>query len=115
MPATRKLSDRTTGMFADRTRRVGQYDEENLGLTSGLGPYAVPGQTRGNPGGDSYAFNIFPYAVSGQMNINPSSLAPGSNLSAVQQGAYALAKDAGLDDTVASENPSGLTGMTSSY
>jgi hypothetical protein len=112
MPAQRKLTERTKGMFAGQAVDIGQYDDSNMGLASGLGPYEVPGQTRGEATQSSFAFYQWPYSVTGQLNINPSTLSPGSNLSAVQQGALQLAKKAGFDDR-ATGNPSGLTGMPS--
>jgi hypothetical protein len=118
MPAQRKLTERTKGMFAGQATDIGQYDDSNMGLASGLGPYEVPGQTRGEPTGSTFAFYQWPYSVSGQLNISPASLDPGSNLGAVkhlsgtQQKSRQLAKDAGFDDR-ATGNPSGLMGMPS--
>jgi len=118
MPAQRKLTERTKGMYAGQATDLGQYDDSNLELASGLGPYAVPGSTRGEPTGATFAFYQWPYSVSGQLNVSPASLEPGSNLGAVknlsgvQQKSMQLAKDAGLDTRVTG-NPSGLNGMPS--
>jgi hypothetical protein len=119
MPAQRKLTDRTKGMFAGQATDIGQYDDSNMGLASGLGPYEIPGSTRGEQLPSTFAFNQWPYMVSGQTNYDPSSLQPGSNLNAVyknlsaaQQRTRQLAKDAGFDDK-ATGNPSGLNGMPS--
>ncbi len=121
MPAQRKLTERTKGMFAGQATDIGQYDDSNMGLASGLGPYEVPGQTRGEASQSSFAFYQWPYSVTGQLNINPSTLAPGSNINAVyksqdlslaQQRSFELAKKAGFDDR-ATGNPSGLMGMPS--
>jgi hypothetical protein len=118
MPSQRKLTERTKGMYAGQAVDIGQYNDSNMGLASGLGPYAVPGSTRGEPTGATFAFYQWPYSVSGQLNISPASLDVGSNLGAVkhlsgvQQNSRQLAKDAGLDDR-ATGNPSGLNGMPS--
>ena len=112
MPSQRKQTERTKGMFAGQATDIGQYDDSNMGLASGLGPYAVPGSTRGEQTPSNFAFNVWPYMVSGQTNYDPSYSGPGANLGAVQFGAQGLAKDAGFDDT-ATGNPSGLNGMPS--
>jgi hypothetical protein len=113
MPAQRKLTERTKGMFAGQATDIGQYLDGNLSKTSGTYPYDIRGaNTRGEQLPSTFAFSVWPYMVSGQTNYNPSYLQPGSNLSAVQQGALSLAQDAGFDSS-ATGNPSGLNGMPS--
>lgn len=112
MPAQRKLTERTKGMFAGQATDIGQYLDGNLGMTSGTYPYDIRGaNTRGPQTPSNFAFNLWPYMVSGQTEYDPSALQPGSNLSAVQLGAQAVAQDAGLDGVTG--NPSGLNGMPS--
>jgi len=112
MPSQSKLSKRTKGMYAGQATDIGQYLDDNLKMTSGTQPYELQQQTRGEQTPSNYAFNQWPYMVSGQTNYDPSTLLPGSNLSAVQQGAQGLARDAGVSD-VETGNPSGLNGMPS--
>jgi len=112
MPTQTKLTKKTKGMYAGQAVAIGQYLDGNLGMTSGTQPYELPMQTRGEQTPSNYAFNQWPYMVSGQTNYDPSTLQPGSNLSAVQQGAQGLARDAGIGD-VETGNPSGLNGMPS--
>ena len=112
MPAQRKLTKRTKGMYAGQAVAIGQYDDSNLGLTSATHPYDIPGSTRGEQTPSNFAMNEWPYMVSGQTNYDPSYSGPGANLAAVQFGAQGLARDAGLGD-VETGSPSGLNGMPS--
>ena len=111
MPAQRKLTDKTKGMFAGQAVDLGQYLDANLNKTSGTYPYDIRGaNTRGEQQQSDFAFNQWPYMVSGMTQYDPSALQPGSNLSAVQLGARSLAIAAGLDGRPIG-NPSGLNGM----
>jgi hypothetical protein len=112
MPAQRKLTDRTKGMFAGQATDIGQYDDSNLGMTSGTQPYELQQQTRGEQTPSNFAMNQWPYMVSGQTNYDPSYSGPGTNLAAVQFGSQELAVNAGLGN-IETGNPSGLTGMPS--
>ena len=118
MPVQRKLTERTKGMFAGQATDMMQYIDGGLYATSGTKPYTIPkgpvdlgGVTHGEQTPSNFAFNLWPYIVSGQTEYDPSALQTGSNLSAVQPFAQAVAQDAGFDGVTG--NPSGLNGMPS--
>lgn len=87
MQQQRKLQNKTTGMFAGPRGSKGQYLQGNSGLTSGT---TYGGQGLG------WFWQQYPGIIGGLSDYDPRFLQPGSNLSAVQQGAEKLAKDAGM-------------------
>ena len=89
MKQQRKLQSETTGMFAGPRGSIGQYDRENLALTSGT---TYGGQGLG------YYWQGYPNVVGGLTDLAPQTTMPGSNLSAVQMGADVVALEAGMTD-----------------
>ena len=103
MQQQRKLRNTATGMYGSVKTSQGQYDDSNLSEYSGGAPLGEPTPvvdfaTRGEPSEAKTAWNLWPYAVAGKAELDPRTLQPGSNLSAVQLGAEAVAKKAGLDE-----------------
>lgn len=103
MKQQRKLQDETTGMFAGPRGSKGQYLRDNMSLISGT--------TYGGQGLGWY-WQGYPNVIGGLTEYNPQALQPGSNLSAVQQGASEVAFDAGLGDGV---NTGYSVGGTAAY
>ena len=103
MEQQRKLQDETTGMFAGPRGSKGQYNRDNLALTSGT---TYGGQGLG------WFWQGYPAVIGGLTEYNPQALQPGSNLSAVQQGSEQLAKEAGIADGV---NTGYSVGGTAAY
>jgi hypothetical protein len=89
MQKQRKLTDKTRGMFAGPRGMYGQNVEGNSALTSGI---TYGGQGLG------WFWQQYPGVTGGLTRYDPQALQPGSNLSAVQQGAKSVAKDAGRTD-----------------
>lgn len=103
MQKQRKLTDKTTGMFAGPRGSYGQYITENAGRVSG---------TTYGGAGLGWFWQGYPSVIGGLTEYDPRAIQPGSNLSAVQYNASEKAEKAGFD----SEVPTGASvGGTAPY